>query len=442
MRKNDPPLTEVAIAHIRSRVSCTEISGFLVKMYSHKVLLCLFVLSGAVLEPVTADIHWNLTISTLDEETSSVGDNFFDVDTAAQNPDPTNSLDVLQMTDIWGYKIGLKIHLIWLPIIIPFGWIGNIASIAVFVSPMNRRISSCIYMCGLAVTDCGMLILACNYYIKSFVLLEIKKIDMNTYNANDVECKITTWLFQFLSLTGVGIIQCMTVDRLIAVTYPLHALRVCTTSRAKKVLIFLPILSSIYALPYFFLTKTVGASCVSLIIQTPITRIYSWLTLCFSSFVPFATLITMNCIIIASITCKDSSSLGKESSTNNKSLSKSRERQLIIMLLLVSFTFLFMTSPLFIRHILYQYIDRNRNLDTLSFFYVFFHVTNKIYYSNHSVNIILYCVGGAKFRQDLKSLFKCSASRKKQSMKLSVKSDSAPSNSSELMTASCHGPRL
>lgn len=352
-------------------------------------------------------------------------------DTTTSQVDSSVNVQQRLLTDMLGYKISLQIHLIWLPIIIPIGLVGNITSFTIFSRPKNRAISCCIYMCGLAVTDCGMLAVAAHYYIRTIYVLVIKKMDMNTFRTPDFECKATSWIFQICSLTGIYLILCMTVDRLIGVKYPFHALRFCTPSRAKKILICLPITISIYTIPYVLLSKAIGPSCVSLAVQSTFTTVFSYITLCLSCFIPFFCLLTMNCMIITTMLQRKASQLSSEC---NQGQAKSREKQLVMMMLLVSFTFLILTSPLYIRYLLYQYIEEQKSLKSMAVFYLILHLTNKMYYTNHAVNFILYCIGGSKFRQDLKGLCKCWRVKEKPKNSKTIKNFKMPSMRSTTST--------
>ena len=63
------------------------------------------------------------------------------------------------------FKAGLAIHRYYYPCIIILGMIGNILSFMVMLMKHNRRISCCVYMAMLAVSDSVCLILGVYYWV-------------------------------------------------------------------------------------------------------------------------------------------------------------------------------------------------------------------------------------------------------------------------------------
>ncbi|ELT89873.1 hypothetical protein CAPTEDRAFT_27304, partial [Capitella teleta] len=153
------------------------------------------------------------------------------------------------------FKIGLKIHRYWMPVIILLGWIGNILSLAVFSRPKNRKISCCLYMCGLAVTDSCVILASTYYYLRTTYEEFVQGGDLTQIQPSTLECRITAWLHNFGLLSSVLIIMTMTVDRFIGVRFPLLASRLCTVKRARIFLAILPFCAGAYTFPYFLYAK-------------------------------------------------------------------------------------------------------------------------------------------------------------------------------------------
>ena len=332
--------------------------------------------------------------------------------------------------DTTGWKIGAKIHFYWLPVIIPLGFVGNALSLSVLLKPRNRAISCCVYMSALAVCDCGMLSVATHYFIRSVQVVLLSDNDMNTSSFSEMECRVFTWFFQMFSLSGVCIIISMTADRLIGVRFPLRALSLCTVSRAQKTVLCIPLFTAVYTIPYLLLSKFVGPTCVALAIETRFTVAYSWVTICLNCFIPFLCILGMNSAMITTIRQRMKNNLAESIGTRDIHLQEStspqprtesatprsatkprkrdsREKQLVFMLLLISFSFIVLTLPLFVRYLLYQYLDKSSTYHAASTFYLVFHVTNKMFHTNSAINFILYCIGGSKFRKDVRDLFHC-----------------------------------
>ena len=68
---------------------------------------------------------------------------------------------------LWAYKVGGYLQTIWIPIVVP---IGFILSILVTVQKYNRKISCCIYMTGLAISDTGVLCVFTYYWASTDIL--------------------------------------------------------------------------------------------------------------------------------------------------------------------------------------------------------------------------------------------------------------------------------
>ena len=62
------------------------------------------------------------------------------------------------------FKVGMAIHRYYLPVVVIIGFVGNFLSLAVMLRPHNRRISCCVYMAALAVTDSCSLFVGAYYW--------------------------------------------------------------------------------------------------------------------------------------------------------------------------------------------------------------------------------------------------------------------------------------
>ena len=383
----------------------------------------LMILANCSPANTTLNLEW---IRRQQQEPTTQFNNGQENGTATALPDFTTlvrsiaPMNVKTLLDTLGWKIAIAIQVYWLPVIIPLGWTGNILSLAVQLQAKNRVISCCIYMAGLAVCDCGMLAIATQYWARTIQVLYFMDTDLSKIVLPDIDCKVMNWLFHVFSLTGVCITLSMTVDRFIGVCFPFQAKSLCTVSRAKKILLCTPVLTASYTVPYLLYSKQVGPSCVALAVSNTFTKIYSWVTICLNSFIPFLAIITMNSAIIKTILFRHKNFTIKESlpqtgnitedeakSKPRKEKIKTRESQLVLQLLLISFTFLALTLPLYCRFIFYLYVDSNTSLESAATFQLVYHITNKLFYTNSSVNFILYCIAGSKFRKDVCKLFSC-----------------------------------
>ena len=71
---------------------------------------------------------------------------------------------VIEASKYTTFKIGMAIHRYYLPVVVIIGFVGNFLSLAVMLRPHNRRISCCVYMAALAVTDSCSLFVGAYYW--------------------------------------------------------------------------------------------------------------------------------------------------------------------------------------------------------------------------------------------------------------------------------------
>jgi hypothetical protein len=102
---------------------------------------------------------------------------------------------------------------------------------------------------------------------------------------------------------------------------------------------------------------------------------------------------------------RDSKREGKESAQK----ADNTEAQLTATLLTVTFVLLTLTLPQYVRYVLAVFIDYTSDAHAYSAFMLFVHITNKLYFTNNGINFFLYCLGGSKFREDLRAICRCCA---------------------------------
>ena len=112
------------------------------------------------------------------------------------------------------FRAALGIQRYWPPFIVTVGMMGNLLAVLVMTRPKNWRISCCVYMVAVAVSDSVMLSFLGYYWFMTEIFVD--------HRVNS-ECKGIAWGFQAFSLTGTILILLMTLDRLLAVRHPLLA---------------------------------------------------------------------------------------------------------------------------------------------------------------------------------------------------------------------------
>jgi hypothetical protein len=196
----------------------------------------------------------------------------------------------------------------------------------------------------------------------------------------------------------------MSIDRAIAVTYPMKAASICTPSRATKITIFTCIFEMTFHIQTFFIYKLPDEPNGAILLDYPPARwvetFYNLYLLIFGTIAPFSILIICNSIIIFSIR-KAAKARKKMESTTTK---KAKEPNLTAMLLMTSSFYLICSCP--------KRIYENVGVYDLTDLYwsmrywLQWWICNELWLLNFAINFYLYFLGGGrKFRRDVKEVF-------------------------------------
>ena len=169
--------------------------------------------------------------------------------------------------------------------------------------------------------------------------------------------------------------------------------------------------------PNYFMTVSEGKQCVPHVtgIDTIYGHIFYWFSFAINFILPFILLLIMNSFIIhvirksSSFKNKHNSTLnatGKLEDKNQNSKVKCSEGHVYAILLLVTFGFLILMTPSYVFFVYTMIYDYSVSPDSFAFFYLFYNISHKMYYTNQGINFYLYVISGGKFRADLKKLFK------------------------------------
>ena len=79
------------------------------------------------------------------------------------------------------------------------------------------------------------------------------------------------------------------------------------------------------------------------------------------------------------------------------------DRRLTRMVILISMAYVFLALPLLIRT-MYFLCEKPTNYSRKAMRFVVYHITNKLFMCNHAANFYLYCLSGARFRNDFFNL--------------------------------------
>lgn len=147
-----------------------------------------------------------------------------------------NNSDTYQNFEAFAHLISTY----YTPFLAISGSIGNILSVLVFFKTKLRKLSSSYYLSALGISDTCFLI--------TLIMPWLTVLDINIYT-EDLVCKLTQFVSALCSFLSVWFVVAFTVERFIAVLYPLKRQTMCTVRRAKLVLCILTLLGMVHSSP-------------------------------------------------------------------------------------------------------------------------------------------------------------------------------------------------
>lgn len=315
------------------------------------------------------------------------------------------------LEDFAAYRIHKYLLLYIPPIMMLVGTIGNILSFGVF--RMNTgKVSTYTYLSALAIMDLLVLYIG----LMRLWIAQLTNIDIKD-QANWI-CKVVVFLGYVSSDSSVWLIVAVTVERFVAVCYPLQASNLCRMRKARYI-VCVPILALCVVNSHFLWTVELhqiasNNSNSSYICDAapPFTAlvndIWTWVDAGIYSFVPFVILSVLNGNIIKNVYIAKNERKhllttdgnGRSASRRIAKQNSEVSRKLTMMLLLVSCTFLLTTLPMNIILIMTKSWNDQSKQQQASF-YLAKTISELLMYLNHTINVFLYCTTGKKFRRQI-----------------------------------------
>ncbi|XP_039618404.1 thyrotropin releasing hormone receptor 2 [Polypterus senegalus] len=167
------------------------------------------------------------------------------MDNSSKFETPTN-ISLINSADLVFRSIEYKTVSVFLVLLIcGMGIIGNIMVVLVVLTTRHMRTPTNCYLVSLAVADLMVLVAA--------GLPNVSESLAGTWIYGHAGCLGITY-FQYL---GINVSSCsitaFTVERYIAICHPMRAQTVCTVSRAKRIIAFVWVVTSVYCMLWFFL---------------------------------------------------------------------------------------------------------------------------------------------------------------------------------------------
>ncbi|XP_018335386.1 somatostatin receptor type 4-like isoform X2 [Agrilus planipennis] len=311
------------------------------------------------------------------------------------------------------------------PILIFLGTIGNALSVYVFFKTKLKKLSSSYYLSALAISDSAFLL--------SLLVVWLSFVRVDIFN-KDIICQTIVYLTTFTSFLSIWLVAAFTVERFVAVRYPLLRQSVCTTSRAKLMIGIMVVASMMIYSPYLVFAKPVLVPETGRVICMIDNKwqfaagVYNYVDTVLTFVLPVTTIVVLNGCISRTIwqlarvrrtmtthgvtvqsggVAGNGRARGRRPGTfvrnNRLTSSQSTQNKVTKMLLFVSTICLCFNLPSYVLRIL-TYVLENKVLEENNHFKVLMQFSLILSYTNYGINFALYCISGQNFRKALRSV--------------------------------------
>ena len=207
------------------------------------------------------------------------------------------------------------------------------------------------------------------------------------------------FIFFFCRDHSSTVLTIMSVEKFFALYFPLKTWYICTVKTAKWVTSISALIFLAFNCQIFFLTDVRPyyhySYCSWVKVPTNYIKILTHIDGIVYSFGPFVTMLIMNSAIIYKYLKAKWENRHSTTESTNQALSKSAMKR-TAMLITVSVMFLCLTAPAALSYAMTLVPDP-----------VIYSVIVLLIYSNHSINGVLYCIVGTRFRQELVNAICC-----------------------------------
>ena len=233
-------------------------------------------------------------------------------------------------------------------------------------------------------------------------------------------CKLIPMVFNFCLHYSSSLLVIMSVEKLFALYFPLRTKSICTVSTAKKLTLASAVVFFVYdgqsLVTHGLITTKDGVKYCSWV-KNPkgYADIYWQIHSILYSFAPFTIMAIANSMIIFKFMMAKWQNRRGGTESVSQALSKSAVKG-TVMLVTVSTAFIILTGPRGIGLTVYAE-------DILDYPIVYATVI-LLQYLNHSINAVLYCISGSRFRNELMKVFGCYTQKRRSTSSMATSSTS------------------
>ncbi|CAH2103472.1 unnamed protein product [Euphydryas editha] len=304
--------------------------------------------------------------------------------------------------DLWSIQMVSSFYLYYTPLIVFLGVIGNLVSIYVFYISKLRLQSTSQYLSALALSDTVFLLQLTPPWLSAAQITGI------FYRGGF--CQVFVYISYVSCCLSAWLVMAFTLERFVAVIYPLKRNAMCTVARARYVIVSIVLASIILNIPVLRFAVPSQNDCNIDREYLDHAARFNLVDTIVSFTIPLAGIVFLNSMIMCGVwrlertrrrLMKAERPRGRRRDRCTRLLTCQRAQQRVTrMLLIVSSVFVILNLPAYTFRVLAYAYDLNTDeiggrwtaLQQLSV--MFFH-------TNFAINFMLYCLTGQNFRRAL-----------------------------------------
>lgn len=251
--------------------------------------------------------------------------------------------------------IMITTQMYYTPALVCVGTLGNCLSVCVFFRTKMRRSSSSFYLAALAISDTGFLV--------SLLIAWLNMVGVGIFNRPGY-CQFFVYLPTLCSFLSVWFVVSFTVERFVAVRYPLRRQSMCTVARAKTIIVFLTLLGLVLCSPVLWfssprLTSRNSTICNLAEDWESWASVFNVADTVLTFVLPFTVIVVLNGLIVRSVwrlagirrTLTSSMRRTNYSASGGSSTASASQTKITKMLLIVSSAFLCFNLPAYVMRV-------------------------------------------------------------------------------------------
>ncbi|XP_053624611.1 thyrotropin-releasing hormone receptor [Plodia interpunctella] len=286
------------------------------------------------------------------------------------------------------------------PLLVTLGSIGNLLSVFVFFTSKLRHQSTSQYLSALAISD-------------TIFLLQLLPPWLNTLMITDIFisegfCQVFTYISYVTCYVSSWLVVSFTVERFVAVLYPLRRNIICTVARARHIIISIAVTAVLLATPVLRFAVPINANCDIDEEYIDSAMIFNWADTVVSFTIPLTIIMVLNAWIMSGVwklerarqhMGGDERGMGRARPARLFGCPRSQQR-ITRMLLIVSTVFVVLNLPAYTMRIIVY--TNQKNTGYSGRWHALQQVAMMSFHTNFGINFILYCMSGQNFRRALR----------------------------------------